>query len=165
MSGFDVGVHGPLDGPVNGLDAEQTKALVEYIGKLQRDLLLHAWTIRLVSGPPSNDVVASTFVATQGRFAEMRFHPTLFDADHDEGDVRQTVMHELLHLHVENLFDDMLGMLEEALPQAGFLPLRKRQVWQMERAVDGLADAIAPKYDLIEWPTKPNASDPARLAE
>lgn len=153
MSGFDVGVHAP-NAPINGLDAAKTGVLVAYVASLAHDLLLDHWTIKLLPEKHGQDVIAQTFVASQGRFAEVSLHPSLFDEEHDEGDVRQTIIHELLHLHVENLFDDMLGMLESALPAAAFEPLKRRQIWQMERAVDGLADAIAKHYPLIEWPVE-----------
>jgi hypothetical protein len=151
----DVGVFPPKSGTLHSLDEAGTARFVDYVRCLAHELLLDNWTIRIVTSLPDKMggiiPIAQVFVTNQGRYSELSVHPDLFDPEHDEHDIRQTLIHELLHLHIEHFADDMLGMLERSMTPASFEAVKERCVFAMERMVDAIADAIAPKFGMIEW--------------
>ena len=158
----DIGVLAPSE-PVNGLDEAKTAALIEYVRKLAHELLLDNWTIRIEPDRPHKEdgiyPIAQTYVLTSSRYAEIRFMPELFtEPERDERDLRQTLLHELLHLHIEHGFMDVTHMLERSMAPSGWATVEHNVTVAMERMVDGLADAMAPKYDLIIWPAAPAPS-------
>jgi hypothetical protein len=66
---------------------------------------------------------------------------------------RETIIHELVHLH----FVSSIHVISDDLQECHCLPdtvhglIYKAFEHQHEYAVDGLAEAIAPKFPLIEW--------------
>jgi hypothetical protein len=120
-------------------------------------LELRDWTINVrvgdVESPnhPAGWVWCASSESTPGR---KRVSLTFADdvKEWDRDDLRQTVAHELIHAHLSPLAEtwraDLLPHLE---PQAYEL-LNNSATRSLEFAVDALADAVAPRLPLIDWP-------------
>lgn len=126
--------------------------LIAYTRKLQSDLKLDRWELRFPGNAPDDDdpkIDAQIEVEREGWVARLRFSPLFEKASPEQ--VRVVVLHELLHLHVDQLFTDCMDTIDGlAGPQAYAITglLLKRQY---ERMTDGLAAAIASRYDLPQW--------------
>jgi hypothetical protein len=132
-------------------------ALGAYVEKLRHELLLEHWTIRIDrAGPTPIDGVETGLIDAQmeirnhGNVGILRVHDNFRAGDPD--DQRQTILHELLHLHLDRLFTDMDGMIEGFAAKQAYEATHELVYRQYERMTDALADAIAPKFDLIAWP-------------
>jgi hypothetical protein len=81
---------------------------------------------------------------------------TFTDARRDDSldDLRQTVVHELVHCHFYGLWDticrDTLDLIDEQQTYDTLIASVERH---MEYGVDAVADAIAPRMPLIDWPS------------
>lgn len=131
-------------------------ALLRYITKLKRLLFLRVWTIELEDEEPETDAtgnlpVASVFVARQANYAKLRVHPMLWQQS--AVTQRVTLTHELLHLHVDRLYSDMLTLLKANMPPSALEGVEIMLLDQYERTVDALADAIEQFLPLPEWAT------------
>lgn len=75
----------------------------------------------------------------------------------DEGpeDLRETVVHELVHLHFAAMVDQIRNDLDAFIPNATFEVFNASFTRNLEYGVDGLAEVIAPSMPL---PPKTTAS-------
>jgi hypothetical protein len=133
-------------------------ALERYVTDLKTDLLLGHWHIIIERQQPTatdeesdvNRIDAQTEIEKFGNLARLRVHENFRNGDPEVQ--RRTILHELLHLHLDRLFSDMLESIEKfASAQAG-AAVRDLVFAQYERVTDALADGIAPKYPVIRWP-------------
>jgi hypothetical protein len=86
------------------------------------------------------------------KFAILTFDPSCF-TDLNRHELRQTVVHELVHCHFYGLWDtvrqDSLDLIAE---QDAYDVLIAGVRRHLEYGVDAVADAIAPRMPLIKWP-------------
>lgn len=132
---------------------DQRRVLEQYTYDAGLALGLSAWSVRVAfkdyAEVDGNECVAMHSCDTGTLHATITYTPRILDQEpHDQV---HTVVHELLHCHTAEMwhqvYDDLdgpLGMESHVLFVASF----KRS---MERCVDGLADALAPALELIEW--------------
>lgn len=144
------------------MNEAEWQALAEYVDKLRIDLLLGHWEIVVQRDPPESDdtgvdaslIDAQVVITSNGYFAKLRVHEDFRQGDPDHQ--RATILHELLHLHSDKAFSDALDAIEglagaQANAVANML-LRRGY----ERSIEAMAQAIAPKYPVIEWPIESN---------
>ena len=125
--------------------------LQHYVLELARLLGLDHWTFVFELREPDGDTtLAETHIRTDGNVATMRFTSRIRQESDDE--VRQTVVHELLHCHTDRFADDMADALERATPASTWETLHELHRRAYERMVDGIAAAIANNYPPIDWP-------------
>lgn len=65
---------------------------------------------------------------------------------------RETVVHELLHVHHDPCWRMVQTDLSEPLGKVAYYVFCDSYRRSMEFMVDGIAKAVAPKLPLIEWP-------------
>jgi hypothetical protein len=127
------------------------KVLDRYVTALVEAMGLRDWHICL-SPVTAEDGSDAEIVVTFGRKEARVLISDSFreqDADHQ----RNTLVHELLHCHLEPMssmverdLEDVLGKAADAVFSAGF----ERH---LEYCVDGIAAILAPHMPLIEWPS------------
>ena len=133
------------------MTTDERRTLEEYVRELARLLALDHWTFEFDEEEPDSDSVeAETHIRTDGNVATMRFPSRIRQERRDE--VRQTVIHELLHCHTDRFADDMGDALERATSTSTWDILHELHRRSAERMVDGIAMAIADRYPLIHWP-------------
>jgi hypothetical protein len=126
------------------------KALGRYIRWCADAMELRDWTIELMHDPCEPDCNASVEIVYGRKFARV-FVNQDFRA-YDPERQRHTIVHELVHLHLESACSMVRNDLEHYLPRPVdhvFWEGYKRQV---EYGVDALASAIAKHLPLVEWP-------------
>lgn len=125
--------------------------LAGYIRVIADDFGLRDWRLYLDREPSDSGTNAQIRATPGQKVARIRVAWNF--RDHDADDQRATIVHELLHCHLTPmqhiLTYDMEAYSsitedERAIMHTTFLRL-------MEYSVDGIADAIASKYPLIEW--------------
>jgi len=128
------------------------KRLEDYIWFLQEELRLTDWLVPLHDDPPDGDVTARVHTNRRMRVAALQLGDQFFDDEICPDDLRkQTLLHELLHLHFEmawHFVDDVF--------QAELAYMSKGQATEtfragMELGIDQLAYALT---DLIRQPFK-----------
>jgi len=141
------------------MKARDISELERYIRWIANEMGLRDWTFHVVIAQPtakgSDDGSGHEWGAMctpiPGRkHATLTFHPER--RDDELAELRQTVVHELVHCHFFGLWDTCrrdLPLDEEAY-EMWIEGVRRH----MEYGVDAVADAIAPRMPLIKWPTK-----------
>jgi len=125
------------------------KTLTDYITARQADLNLATWKVVVEREPPIDENAdATTWIATHSENARMRFASEFRKGDPDYQ--RITVLHELLHLHIDRLYEASNSVMAEA-ETPGRVMIAELLRTEYERVVDRLAVAIAPCYPLIAW--------------
>jgi len=141
------------------------RALESYVRALAHDLELDAWELRVSREPPEGPDVATgvmrpdaqVFIIAAADVATMHFDSGVFTAA--AKDVRVVTLHELLHLHTDHVFSDMMDEYEVTATVREAFAHKQRHTQHYERMVDRLAHAIAPKYPTIRWPEEPDAQE------
>jgi hypothetical protein len=121
-----------------------------YIRDIADRMALKDWTILLSDEPADEESEATTFL-TNGRKVAKVYLSSKWEGRTPE-EQRHTVVHEMVHPHLypltnmgEDDIEPLIGKAAHTLWQASF----RRE---LEYAVDGLADAIAPLMPLPEPP-------------
>ena len=116
------------------------QAFAPYVRDLADRLRLRDWTIYVRDDPPHDGECIASIHCVEGRkVANIRFNdPFLDDSPEDQ---RHTIVHELLHCHVNGAWDYAVDTFATEDARRAFRRLA-------ETAVDGLADAIAPLLPL-----------------
>lgn len=134
---------------------EQKAALEGYVARLQHALELDAWTIAVRDEPADPEDSVTAGITLEAKHADLRVSPGFFGEQQpeewqaqDAENNRQSIMHELVHLHLHHLFTDLMRYIEPIMPK----PVTRQLDRQYERVVDGIAHAIAPLYDPPTWP-------------
>lgn len=126
--------------------------LTDYVTKLQAEFGMARWEIMVITGEPPDD--ASTFIeqatADHRESSDWYFGNRFFATDREEQ--RAAIVHELVHLFITHAWHDVQRALKNALAPGMWHVVEPPHTAAYERSVDRLAMAIAPKYDLIEWP-------------
>jgi hypothetical protein len=132
------------------LNKAERKVLLRYVLDRGGDLGLPHWIVNLSRWecPQGNYAVVQSNLGKNE--ALIAFQREFRKADPKQQ--RQTVIHELLHLHHQGTATYLTNTLPRVtgrkLAGALYDVVHQRE----EEAVDALARAIAPHYPLIEWP-------------
>lgn len=136
---------------------QDRKALNAYCRDLADQMGLRDWTITVaVEEPTSPDRVddatwCATSNSTPGRkVADLTFSPTIRDWKPE--DVRNTVVHELVHPHFDPLFEMVREDLHTHVSQSTYDVFCDGARRWLEYGVDAMAEIIAPSLPLIAWP-------------
>jgi hypothetical protein len=126
--------------------------LGRYIRHVADEMGLRDWSIGLVKRelPADQGEQANVEVVYGRKLAKITLRET-FRSEHPE-DQRQIIVHELVHCHFEPAVGQVRCDLEDHLSRQAdrlFWEAFKRNI---EYAVDALAEAIAPRMPLIDWP-------------
>lgn len=120
--------------------------LTEYIRWIANRLGLRDWILTLMRQPSEDDCIASVNLTYGRKLAQIYVAWDILERDPAE--IRETVIHELLHVHYEPAFNqaqnDLLHVMGDDTHSL-FMAAFRRQV---EYATDGLAAAIAPLFPL-----------------
>ncbi len=136
------------------------RELGRYVRAIADEMGLRDWTLKVditkkikrAAKTPDGQEWGATCRPVPGRkFATLTFATDRRDDDLDE--LRQTVVHELVHCHFYGVWDtirrDTVNLIDA---QETYDTLIRSIERQMEYGVDAVADAIAPRMPLIEWP-------------
>lgn len=139
-------------------DAEW-QVVERYVDRLRHSLLLGHWRIGINRDPPTADggepgddqsmIDGQMEIQRDSAIAELRLHANFRDGD-PEGQ-RETIVHELLHLHFDALFSDMYDTISRLASLEAGTALNMLNRRSYERMTQAVAAAIAPRYDLIDW--------------
>lgn len=126
------------------------KALSEYIRRVADLMELRDWTVSLSKEPSPEGISARVSVTYGRKLAWIQVAPAFRDEHPD--DQRQTIVHELVHCHVDAAYSMVLNDLEELLGKPADSIFLKGYKRQMEHGVDALASALAKRMPLVDWP-------------
>jgi hypothetical protein len=132
------------------------EALVAYVTMLQHELKLDHWEIFLdFERPPDSpdNPLAQTRVTFESDEATTRY--SLDIESWEPESLRQTVIHELIHLFVEHALLDTSDAIQRMASEQAHSAWHSMAKREWERIVDRIATAIAPHYDLLTWPDEP----------
>ena len=132
------------------------KALIAYVRETADNIGLRDWEIRL-SGEPATEGKAASVQAAFGRkFARILVGKNFRNESPE--DQRDTIVHELIHLHLEPAADMVYRDLEKILGRPADAVFTNGFDRQLEYAIDGLAGAISPSLPVIDWPKEKKGS-------
>lgn len=124
--------------------------LEQYITQIRSILKVTDWTVKLEREDPSDsNNEASTYILNDADEAHMRFNAHFREWDADRQ--RAVVVHEVLHLHLDRLHDITEQGFKSAAPHV-WVGLEENSRRVMERAIERLAQAIAPSMPELIWP-------------
>lgn len=113
----------------------------QYTRNLADAIGLRDWTFRVDYAPLDNPGHRAEVERTYGRkCATILIHDDFLQSSPE--DQAQTIAHELLHCHIGGM-QDHASLLRESLPSGVFAVWHPLFEWQVELAVDALADVIA----------------------
>lgn len=132
------------------------KCLEAYVRDVADDMGLRDWRITLCRTPAMPDARAQ-MDSTEGRKSVSIWFAWDF-REHEREQQRHAVVHELVHVH----FDPAWKYAERVMHQEQYVAYSIMS----EYGVDGIADLLAPQFDLINWPAtaKPTAKPKAKRA-
>lgn len=131
------------------MTAAERRRLHKYIARMGRMLGLSDWTIHLHDEEPDdkNHAAAISSVYGQRRANLWLAHGFL---DMEPTEIRKTLVHELLHIHLDSMF----SLVEQALPGSlggpAYAVFEAAYRERNEHATDAIAEAIAPVFPLPE---------------
>lgn len=120
----------------------QHEAYSEYIRQLADQMELRDWRFKTFIEVPSNPEWAASCAITYGRrHACITINPSTLTESPD--DIRQTIVHELVHCHTTPI-RDQLDNVEEHLGKSAYTTIHNATTDVLELATEALANAIAP---------------------
>lgn len=128
------------------------KALTAYIRETADAVGLRDWEVRLSDERAAEGKAASVQAVFGRKFARVLIGKD-FRGESPE-DQRDTIVHELIHLHLEPAADMVYRDLEKVLGRPADAVFTNGFERQLEYGIDGLAAALAPHMPLIDWPKK-----------
>lgn len=128
------------------------KALGRYIRWVADAMELRDWHFSLDHEPCEERLVGSCVCTNGARHATIAVSGNFREIDPEEQ--RETIVHELVHVHWETCWKMVQSDLGDALGKPVYYVFADSFRRGMEYGVDGLAKAIAKHMPLIEWPEK-----------
>ncbi len=130
---------------------DQWQSLERYVRQVADGLRLRDWTVNVERDAPENpDAGGSVRIIYGRKLAYIRVCSDF--ASYTPQEQRHTVIHELIHIHLEPACNIVLNDVREYLGRAADDLLWSGFKRSMEYGVDGLADAVAPLLPLWEKP-------------
>lgn len=128
--------------PFNDADYE---ILAQYIRYAADSLNLKDWNIELDNTAPDNSsVLAESAIFEKGYRTIIRLCHEFRVLPDDEQ--RETIVHELLHVHTKHLFDDMYSAVDEMKPM-----MERIFNVRVERLIDTLSRTFKDILEPIKW--------------
>lgn len=128
-----------------------------YVRGLADDMGLRDWTLRIdltePDGPERQDGQrwgASANPLPGRKYGIITLGSTALDSEPE--DLRETVVHELVHLHFAALVDQVRNDLDDFVPPAAFELFNASFTRNLEYGVDALAEVIASHLSLPKRP-------------
>jgi len=109
---------------------------------------LRDWEIVVAANFCDEDTLAETECTYGQRHAVLRFNEKWSEWKRE--DLRSTVVHELLHVHTEQLSELVGDIGRDVLQEQAASVLSTSLSYSLERIVDQIAVAIAPFFPLLE---------------
>lgn len=134
------------------------KALSRYIRWIADEMGLRDWHFEVYFEKPKlkdqdDAICIASCKPTVGRkIAELVIDPMIRKADSE--DIRQTIVHELVHCHFFGMWDSIRRDLLSQMSQDSYDLFTSNVERHMEYGVDAVADAIAKGMPLINWKKK-----------
>lgn len=128
------------------------RVLADYIRTTADEMGLRDWEIRLEDDPASEGCCASVR-ATYGRKLAKVYVEKDFKTAQTPEEQRDTIVHELIHLHFESMSNMVRCDLERIIGQPTDHVFFNGFERQFEYGVDAMAGALAKHLPLIEWPS------------
>ncbi|MFM7088882.1 MAG: hypothetical protein ACKOW9_05135 [Candidatus Paceibacterota bacterium] len=136
-----------------GWSEQRRRYLLNYLSKLQMTMRLADWEIIVnFEHVADDDCVAEIKPVENQRRAELIFSKEFFLTS--SVDQRQTLVHELLHLHLVHVEQMSLSAVEAAAGEQSSKAFDGAFNCEVERTVDQLADVIAPLLDRFDLPSR-----------
>lgn len=133
--------------------AEQ-QAVLRYVGVIQDRMRLNDWTIRInFEEPAGENAYASITFTDKRKQASIRFCSDFRTLTAQQ--IRHTVVHELLHVHMQQTWKFLDFQASSWMTQASYDAWNGSASVMFEYTVDGIADGWAVDMPLIEWPEEP----------
>jgi hypothetical protein len=126
------------------------KALGEYIRWVANEMELRDWTI-VLDADPADDGLIGHCICVNGQ-REARIAVASNFREHPPEEQRETIVHELLHVHHEGCWRMVQTDLAEPMGKIGYYVFCDSYRRAMEYAIDGTAKALAKHLPLIDWP-------------
>ena len=138
----------------HGWSEARRRYTVNYLAKLQSLIRLNDWEITVDFTPVNDDMDFESFAeitpALSARRATLRFGRKFFSIPSNEQ--RQTLLHELIHLHLAAIHEMASDTVTALSDEKGFAAFNGAYDVAMEITTDGLADAFAPLLEPFELP-------------
>jgi len=129
---------------------KERKALGKYIRWVADEMELRDWHIDLMRESAEKGTLAQVHPTFGRKHVEVRFCARFRALPPEEQ--RNTVVHELVHLHTAAMQSQVEKDLEQHLAQGTDRVFFDSFQRNLEYAVDGLANALAKHMPLISWP-------------
>ena len=129
------------------------KELGRYVRWLGNELGLRDWTFNLyyeITDPDEQDSYAICFPTYGRKRADIHFCTDFRDLKPDVQ--RHVIVHELVHCHFAAAQELPRVELSKHLGQTAYDIFMGAYRQAQEYGIDGVTDAIAGKYSLIDWP-------------
>lgn len=127
------------------MNVRQRKMLMRYLGQIAPHLGLSDWDIFLKPEPCENPEHAATVTCIPGRkIANIQVAADFFDAPPVQQ--RHVLIHELIHIHVDQEFQLIEDVLPPLMGSVGYHPFEKAYRNLHEHGVDALASVLAPHF-------------------
>lgn len=126
---------------------------IAYLAKLQLIMRLADWEIVVnFEQNADEDCLAEIKAVEQQRRAELVFGKQFFTIS--AFDQRQTLVHELMHLHTANMEEMTREAIEAGMGKRAVKAFGGAFMCESERVVDALADVVAPLLEPYELPAR-----------
>lgn len=132
------------------MTATDRKALEDYTRDIARRIRMQDWTFEFPAETADESAWASSSTTYGKREGLIQFSPDLRLAKREQ--VRETVLHELLHMPLESMRWRLRKTLPDLVGRAASETLIQSVQQDLEQTVDQLATAFAPSLPLIVWP-------------
>ena len=136
-----------------GWSEPRRRYILNYLSKLQMIMRLADWEIKVSFDTiADDDCYAEVKPEKDQRRAELLFGRQFFLST--PADQRQTLVHELMHLHLVNMEEMAAGAITNAVDESAMRAFDGAFSCEVERTVDSIADIIAPLLDRFELPAR-----------
>jgi len=129
------------------LDTRTRRSFLKYLEMIAEEFGLRDWQLYAHFDEDLGDgVSAATACVDNRRVAHVKFAPSFFNLRPEEQ--RETVLHELLHVHMWQITDYVREVLPDLIGKPAFVVMEAAFNRLDEQATDAIAAAIGDRYPL-----------------
>lgn len=132
------------------LSKRERKALLRYMRWVANEMELRDWELELDPDQCAEDVAGHCQVTGGLRHARISVASNF--REHSPEEQRDTIVHELVHIHLDGSWRMVQHDLGDALGKPVYYVFCDSYRRAMELGVDALSKSIAKHLPLIEWP-------------